>query len=148
VQKRTRPKTPEERRKWKCNPDLDVSITLQETDENLELILRKLAHKQMSPGEWKKLAHLWAFTDEQIKAIEHQYIGDNQKIFLPLSLCPLLLRLPSNYSWSATFVLNLHLFTVFHIPYAPAAFISFTIVSNHLFFGLLLLPLLFSSMLG
>lgn len=55
---------------------MDVSITLQETDENLEMILRKLAHKQLSPGEWKKLAHLWAFTDEQIKAIEHQYIGD------------------------------------------------------------------------
>ncbi|XP_060851958.1 ankyrin repeat and death domain-containing protein 1A-like [Rhopalosiphum padi] len=73
--KRTRPKTPEERRKWKCNPDLDVSIALQETDENLEIILRKLSHKQLSPGEWKKLAHLWAFTDEQIKAIEHQYIG-------------------------------------------------------------------------
>ncbi|KAF0685235.1 Uncharacterized protein FWK35_00037574, partial [Aphis craccivora] len=72
--KRTKPKTPEERRKWKCNPDLDVSIALQETDENLESILRKLSHKQLSPGEWKKLAHLWAFTDEQIKAIEHQYI--------------------------------------------------------------------------
>lgn len=55
---------------------MDVSITLQETDENLEMILRKLAHKQLTPGEWKKLAHLWAFTDEQIKAIEHQYIGD------------------------------------------------------------------------
>lgn len=75
VQKGTKLKTPEERRKWKCNPDLDVSITLQDTDKNLEVILRKLTHKRLGPGEWKKLAHLWAFTDEQIKAIEHQYIG-------------------------------------------------------------------------
>lgn len=74
-QKGTGLKTPEERRKWRCNPDLDVSIALQETDENLDVILQKLAHKKLGPGEWKKLAHLWAFTDEQIKAIEHQYIG-------------------------------------------------------------------------
>jgi len=59
---------------------LDVSIALQETDENLETILRKLSHKQLSPGEWKKLAHLWAFTDEQIKAIEHQYIGNTYEV--------------------------------------------------------------------
>jgi hypothetical protein len=52
------------------------------------MILRKLAHKQLSPGEWKKLAHLWAFTDEQIKAIEHQYIGDMSYDFLTIYNIP------------------------------------------------------------
>jgi hypothetical protein len=34
-----------------------------------------LAYKQLAPGDWKKLASHWAFTPEQIKAIEHQYTG-------------------------------------------------------------------------
>lgn len=44
-------------------------------NERLKEILYKLAYKQLGPGEWKQLAHHWAFTDEQIKAIEHQYNG-------------------------------------------------------------------------
>lgn len=43
--------------------------------ERLREILFKLAYKQLSPGEWKRLANHWAFTEEQIRAIEHQYTG-------------------------------------------------------------------------
>ncbi|XP_044262237.1 ankyrin repeat and death domain-containing protein 1A-like isoform X2 [Tribolium madens] len=44
-------------------------------NERLKEILYKVAYKQLGPSEWKMLAHHWAFTDEQIKAIEHQYNG-------------------------------------------------------------------------
>lgn len=43
--------------------------------ERLKEILYKLAYKYLGHGEWKKLAYHWAFTDDQIKAIEHQYNG-------------------------------------------------------------------------
>ncbi|KAK4883551.1 hypothetical protein RN001_006870 [Aquatica leii] len=43
--------------------------------ERLREILFKLAYKQLGPGEWKRLANHWAFTEEQIRAIEHQYTG-------------------------------------------------------------------------
>lgn len=38
-------------------------------------MLYKLSYKQLGPGEWKRLAQHWAFTEEQIRAIEHQYTG-------------------------------------------------------------------------
>ncbi|KAL0100692.1 hypothetical protein PUN28_019228 [Cardiocondyla obscurior] len=41
--------------------------------EQVRSILWKLAYKQLAPEDWKKLACHWAFTAEQIKAIEHQY---------------------------------------------------------------------------
>jgi len=43
--------------------------------EQIRSVLWKLAYKQLAPGDWKKLAFHWAFTPEQIKAIEHQYTG-------------------------------------------------------------------------
>ncbi|XP_066583004.1 ankyrin repeat and death domain-containing protein 1A-like [Prorops nasuta] len=43
--------------------------------ENLHSILWKLAYKQLGPGDWKSLALHWAFTYEEIDAIEHQYTG-------------------------------------------------------------------------
>ncbi|KAF5288040.1 hypothetical protein FQA39_LY15536 [Lamprigera yunnana] len=43
--------------------------------ERLREVLFKLAYKQLGPGEWKRLANYWAFTEEQIRAIEHQYTG-------------------------------------------------------------------------
>lgn len=46
-----------------------------ENNERLRAILYKLAYKQLGAGEWKRLAYHWAFTDEQIRAIEHQYTG-------------------------------------------------------------------------
>ncbi|XP_011063222.1 PREDICTED: ankyrin repeat and death domain-containing protein 1A-like isoform X2 [Acromyrmex echinatior] len=41
--------------------------------EQIRSILWKLAYKQLAPEDWKKLAVHWAFTPEQIRAIEHQY---------------------------------------------------------------------------
>ncbi|XP_071634750.1 uncharacterized protein [Temnothorax longispinosus] len=41
--------------------------------EQVRSVLWKLAYKQLAPGDWKKLAFHWAFTPEQIRAIEHQY---------------------------------------------------------------------------
>ncbi|KAL1490906.1 hypothetical protein ABEB36_011581 [Hypothenemus hampei] len=43
--------------------------------ERLKEILYKLAYKHLEPGDWKRLALHWSFTEEQIKAIEHQYNG-------------------------------------------------------------------------
>ena len=43
--------------------------------EQIRSILWKLAYKQLAPEDWKKLAVHWAFTPEQIRAIEHQYTG-------------------------------------------------------------------------
>ncbi|XP_018316615.1 ankyrin repeat and death domain-containing protein 1A isoform X1 [Mycetomoellerius zeteki] len=41
--------------------------------EQIRSVLWKLAYKQLAPEDWKKLAVHWAFTPEQIRAIEHQY---------------------------------------------------------------------------
>ncbi|XP_043597879.1 ankyrin repeat and death domain-containing protein 1A-like isoform X1 [Bombus pyrosoma] len=41
--------------------------------EHIRSILWKLAYKQLGPEDWKKLALHWAFTNDQIRAIEHQY---------------------------------------------------------------------------
>lgn len=38
-------------------------------------VLWKLATNQLKEGEWKRIARHWQFTDEQIRAIEHQYTG-------------------------------------------------------------------------
>lgn len=43
--------------------------------EHIRSILWKLAYKQLGPEDWKKLALHWAFTNDQIRAIEHQYTG-------------------------------------------------------------------------
>jgi hypothetical protein len=38
-------------------------------------ILWRLATKSFKQGDWKKLARHWEFTEDHIKAIEHQYTG-------------------------------------------------------------------------
>lgn len=61
------------RKKWRSNSkDEDRG----RSNERLKEILYKLAYKQLQPGEWKRLAAHWAFTEEQIRAIEHQYTGE------------------------------------------------------------------------
>lgn len=51
-----------------------------ENAERIRQVLYKLAYKQLQQDEWKRLACNWAFTDEQIKAIEHQYTGRHHVI--------------------------------------------------------------------
>ncbi|XP_049791659.1 ankyrin repeat and death domain-containing protein 1A-like isoform X4 [Schistocerca nitens] len=58
------------RRRWQLSREEAAT-----GNERLRAVLWKVAYKQLAPGEWKRLAHHWAFTDEQIKAIEHQYTG-------------------------------------------------------------------------
>ncbi|XP_015176425.1 PREDICTED: ankyrin repeat and death domain-containing protein 1A-like isoform X2 [Polistes dominula] len=45
--------------------------------ETIRSILWKLAYKQLGPTDWKKMALHWAFSGEQIRAIEHQYTGSS-----------------------------------------------------------------------
>lgn len=61
------------RRRWKNTKD---EVKGKESERFRE-VLYKLAYKQLGPGEWKRLAHHWAFTEEQIRAVEHQYTGNN-----------------------------------------------------------------------
>jgi hypothetical protein len=46
-----------------------------DTNEHVRELLFRVAYKQLAEGDWKRLAHHWAFTAEQIRAIEHQYTG-------------------------------------------------------------------------
>ncbi|XP_018577146.1 ankyrin repeat and death domain-containing protein 1A-like [Anoplophora glabripennis] len=57
-------------RKWRTNSKDDGK---GKESERLREVLYKLAYKHLSHGEWKRLASHWAFTEDQIKAIEHQY---------------------------------------------------------------------------
>ena len=43
--------------------------------QHIRSILWKLATKYLRPGEWKRLAQHWRFTDAHIRAIEHQWTG-------------------------------------------------------------------------
>lgn len=53
----------------------ESGITSWDGQERFRQVLWKLAYKQLEPSDWKRLAYHWAFTDEQIRAIEHQYTG-------------------------------------------------------------------------
>ena len=46
----------------------DCSQTMRE-------ILWKLAYKHLKSNDWRRLATHWKFTDDHIRAIEHQYTG-------------------------------------------------------------------------
>ncbi|XP_060527364.1 ankyrin repeat and death domain-containing protein 1A-like isoform X3 [Cylas formicarius] len=59
-------------RKWRSTSKDEKCLR---ENERLKEILYKLAYKHLSHGEWKRLATYWAFTEDQIKAIEHQYNG-------------------------------------------------------------------------
>lgn len=73
-QGRSRIRRASNRRKWSIRASREETLRMRES-ERLKEILYKLSYKQLGPGEWKKLAQHWAFTDDQIKAIEHQYNG-------------------------------------------------------------------------
>ena len=64
------------RRKWRLSESRGSTAGIQhESNERLRELLFRVAYKQLAQGEWKRLAHHWAFTEDQIKAIEHQYTG-------------------------------------------------------------------------
>ncbi|XP_064312160.1 ankyrin repeat and death domain-containing protein 1A isoform X3 [Phalacrocorax carbo] len=43
--------------------------------QHIRSVMWRLATRYLKPGEWKKLAHYWKFTDAHIRAIEHQWTG-------------------------------------------------------------------------
>ncbi|XP_040426170.1 ankyrin repeat and death domain-containing protein 1A isoform X1 [Cygnus olor] len=43
--------------------------------QHIRSVMWRLATKYLKPGEWKKLAHFWKFTDAHIRAIEQQWTG-------------------------------------------------------------------------
>lgn len=61
--------------------------------QHIRSVMWRLATKYLKPGEWKKLAHYWKFTDAHIRAIEQQWTGINScpGVFLPL-LAPISLK--------------------------------------------------------
>ncbi|XP_011264439.1 ankyrin repeat and death domain-containing protein 1A isoform X1 [Camponotus floridanus] len=71
--KEVRELTPARRRWREGSRGGSISSNNGRLSEQVRSILWKLAYKQLAPGDWKKLALHWAFTPEQIKAIEHQY---------------------------------------------------------------------------
>ncbi|XP_068993389.1 ankyrin repeat and death domain-containing protein 1A isoform X1 [Neodiprion pinetum] len=71
--KEVRELTPARRRWREESRGGSVSSASANLPERLRSILWRLAYKQLAPPDWKKLALHWAFTHEQIRAIEHQY---------------------------------------------------------------------------
>ncbi|KAK9308975.1 hypothetical protein QLX08_001178 [Tetragonisca angustula] len=73
--KETRDLTPARRRWREGSRGGSISSNNGALSEYIRSILWKLAYKQLGPEDWKKLALHWAFTYDQIQAIEHQYTG-------------------------------------------------------------------------
>ncbi|KAF3422214.1 hypothetical protein E2986_02757 [Frieseomelitta varia] len=73
--KETRDLTPARRRWREGSGGGSISSNNGALSEYIRSILWKLAYKQLGPEDWKKLALHWAFTYDQIQAIEHQYTG-------------------------------------------------------------------------
>ncbi|XP_068082539.1 ankyrin repeat and death domain-containing protein 1A-like [Anabrus simplex] len=57
----------------KCRMNCDGQVDR----ESFQKLLWRVAYKQLRQGEWKRLALHWTFTDDQIRAIEHQYTGQS-----------------------------------------------------------------------
>nr|XP_050869957.1 ankyrin repeat and death domain-containing protein 1A-like isoform X5 [Vespula vulgaris] len=73
--KEVRELTPARRRWREGSRGGSVCSSNSALTEPIRSVLWKLAYKQLGPEDWKKLALHWAFSYEQIKAIEHQYTG-------------------------------------------------------------------------
>ncbi|XP_017788869.1 PREDICTED: ankyrin repeat and death domain-containing protein 1A-like [Habropoda laboriosa] len=66
------------RRRWREGfRGESISSNNSALPEQIRSVLWKLAYKQLGPQDWKKLAMHWAFTPDQIRAIEHQYTGSS-----------------------------------------------------------------------
>ncbi|XP_076679194.1 uncharacterized protein LOC143374714 isoform X1 [Andrena cerasifolii] len=71
--KEIRDLTPARRRWREGSRGGSISSNNSGLPEHIRSVLWKLAYKQLGPEDWKKLALHWAFTHDQIRAIEHQY---------------------------------------------------------------------------
>lgn len=54
------------------NPELNDGESF---GKHMRELLWNLSRNQLDLQDWKKLARYWGFTEEHIKAIEHQYTG-------------------------------------------------------------------------
>lgn len=75
AEKEIRDLTPARRRWREGSRGGSISSNNSGLPEYVRSVLWKLAYKQLGPEDWKKLALHWAFTQDQIRAIEHQYTG-------------------------------------------------------------------------
>ncbi|XP_076240661.1 uncharacterized protein LOC143183117 isoform X2 [Calliopsis andreniformis] len=73
--KENRDLTPARRRWREGSRGGSISSNNGGLPEHIRSVLWKLAYKYLGPEDWKKLALHWAFTHDQIRAIEHQYTG-------------------------------------------------------------------------
>ncbi|XP_076240663.1 uncharacterized protein LOC143183117 isoform X4 [Calliopsis andreniformis] len=71
--KENRDLTPARRRWREGSRGGSISSNNGGLPEHIRSVLWKLAYKYLGPEDWKKLALHWAFTHDQIRAIEHQY---------------------------------------------------------------------------
>lgn len=53
------------------------SLSKIEYEDKLVEILFTLSQRHLKAADWKSLAHYWRFSDEHVKAIEHQYTGSD-----------------------------------------------------------------------
>ena len=57
-------------------PIIRVTWLNNNQSERVEELIRAVANRFLPRGKWKVLARHWHFTDDQIEAIEHQFIGE------------------------------------------------------------------------
>lgn len=70
---------------FQANPELNeivrtehaLTFKFDRRSENKELysMAWRLAYKLLKPGDWKRLATHWDFTQDQVSAIEEQWTG-------------------------------------------------------------------------
>lgn len=56
-------------------PIIRVTWLNNNQSERVEELLRAVANRFLPRGKWKQLARHWKFTEDQIEAIGHQFVG-------------------------------------------------------------------------
>ena len=59
-------------------PIIRVTWLNNNQSERVEELIRAVANRFLPRGKWKPLARHWNFSEDQIEAIEHQFIGECQ----------------------------------------------------------------------
>ena len=57
-------------------PIIRVTWLNNNQSERVEELIRAVANRFLPRGKWKPLARHWNFSEDQIEAIEHQFIGE------------------------------------------------------------------------
>ena len=59
-------------------PIIRVTWLNNNQSERVEELIRAVANRFLPRGKWKPLARHWNFSEDQIEAIEHQFIGKKE----------------------------------------------------------------------